>query len=351
MKKILFCILITFASSVSFAARAKIPYIVNHPYTSILLIDGDSGEVILEENADKKIYPASVIKLMDLLIILEQIEAGKISLEDWVHVTAESARIGGSQVYLKEGETFSLDEMLYALSIKSANDVAVALALHIGGNQANFVRMMNARAAKLGMTSTDFHSVHGLPPDVGEKPDTSTARDLAILSREIVKHPKALHYTSTKEKWFRNNTFEMLTHNRILKDVEGCDGLKTGYITAGGFSVSATAVRNGRRVIAIITGCKSRPTRDDKARELIAYGFSNLPEVKAPEPEPVVEAVVSEEPVKERRSGSFSAGIKHFFLFTGKALLALLALLGSAVVLYLAYYAFRQNRDKWKYKF
>ncbi len=349
MKKILLSFIVSLIACSAFAARARITPIVNHPYSGFIVVDGDSGEVIIEENADKKIYPASVIKLMDLLIIIERLEAGKLKMDDWVHVTRESAIIGGSQVYLKEGESFTLNEMLYALSIKSANDVAVALALHVAGTVPNFVKLMNQRAAELGMPATEFHSVHGLPPDVGEKPDISTARDLAILSMEIVKHRRALHYTSTKEKWFRNDTFEMLTHNRLIKDVQGCDGLKTGFISAGGFSISATASRDGRRVIAVVTGCQNRQTRDDKARELIAYGFMNLPEVKAEEPEPLPEPEVVVE-VEEQQKGSLLSTIKSFFIFLGKTVLILIAIAIMAAVLFLLYYAYRQRRDKWKYK-
>lgn len=348
MKKLLLSFLLAATTYPVNADRAKIPMIVNDPFTSAIVVDGASGEVIYENEPDKKIYPASVIKLMDLLIIIEQINAGKLRLDDWVHVTAEAANIGGSQVYLKEGESFQLDEMLYALAIKSANDVATALAIHVGGTTGNFIKLMNARAAELGMTSTEFHSVHGLPPDAGNKPDVSTARDIATLSLEIVKHDKALHYTSAQEKWFRNNTFEMLTHNRLLKDVQGCDGLKTGYFTAGGFSVSASAVRDNRRVIAVVTGCKARQTRDDKARELLSYGFLNLPEIKVPEPEPEPEPVM--QTPEHKTGGSIFASIKKLFILAGKIILGLLAFVIAAAILFLAHYAYRQKRDNWKYK-
>ncbi len=350
MKRLFLIVVFICIGCSAFAARARLKSIVNDPYTSALVVDVSTGEVLFEDNADKIVYPASVVKLMDLLLILERIEAGKLKLTDWVHVTAESSRIGGSQVYLKEGETFSVEEMLYALSIKSANDVAAALAIHIGGTTDGFVRLMNERAAELKMTSTEFHSVHGLPPDSGKKPDITTARDVAKLSMEIVKRPEALHYTSTKEKWFRNDTFEMLSHNRLLKDVEGCDGLKTGYYTAGGFSISATAIRNERRVIAVIMGCKVRQTRDDKTRELLGYGFMNLPEVKEPEP-----VVVEPEPeiVEETRGKGFSIlpAIKKFFTFVFKLLLAIVAIVVGGAVLFLVFYGVRKRRERWKYKF
>ena len=355
-KSVLIALLSLAVCSGAFGAREKIPYIVNHPYTGLIVVDGDSGEVILEENADTKIYPASVIKLMGLLLTIEQLENGQRKLDEWVHVTAKAARMGGSQVYLKEGETFQLEEMLYALSIKSANDVAMALALHLGGTEAGFIGLMNARAADLGMKSTEFHSVHGLPPDAGEKPDISTARDLAKLSLEIVKHPGAITYTSTVEKWFRDNTFEMLTHNRLLRDVEGCDGLKTGYITAGGFSISASAERNGRRVIAVVVGCKDRQTRDDKARELLAYGFMNLPERKEPEPipdlepEPLFESAAETNPETPAGPPSLPAKVGRGFVSVVKFLFVVIGLFLLARLLWGGVAVYRRKRDSWKYK-
>ncbi|NQU39159.1 MAG: D-alanyl-D-alanine carboxypeptidase [Lentisphaerae bacterium] len=347
------CLLLSLALSGAFAARAPIAPIINDPYTSYIVVDGISGAVILEENADRRIYPASVIKLMDLLLVIERIEDGRLTLDEWVHVTPKAARMGGSQVYLKEGEMFSLDEMLYALSIKSANDVAMALALHVGGTEEGFIKLMNERAAELGMTGTEFHSVHGLPPDAGDKPDVSTARDLATLSLEIAKHPRALTYTSTIEKWFRNDTFQLLTHNRLLRDVEGCDGLKTGYFRAAGFSISASATRSGRRVIAVVAGCKERQARDDKARELLTQGFATLPELKqaAPKPKPepqdasspavkVAADAPADEPVVPTEEGRGLGPL-------GKGVLISVGVLVLVGLIRTAINAVRRKRDNW----
>lgn len=353
MKKALFILPVLFLACSALAGRAKITPISNDPYTGAIVVDGISGEVIFEDGADRKVYPASVVKLMDMLIILEMLEEGRLKPDQWIHVTAEASKMGGSQVYLKEGETFTLDEMLYALSIKSANDVAVALAVNIAGTTDNFVKLMNERAAALGLESTEFHSVHGLPPSTGQKPDVSTPRDIAKLSLEIVKHPKALHYTATKEKWFRNNTFEMLTHNRLLHDVPGCDGLKTGYFRAGGFSISATAERDGRRVIAVVMGCKSRPTRDQKTRELLSYGFMHLPELR--KPESAVEEAVPETPAedvqaKQSAKRELMPAIKRLVIMLGKLILGLLGIMVIGAVIFLVHYAYVQKRDSWKYK-
>jgi len=246
------------------------------PYVGHIVVDGVHGDVLLEDKADVVMYSASIVKLMDLLLICEMIQRGERSLDEMVRVTAEASLIGGSQVYLKEGETFTLGEMLNALVIKSANDVAVALAIHTAGSTGAFVMRMNERARQLNMSQTVFRSVHGLPPAKDQEPDVTTPRDLAILCREVVKYPLALKYTSETFRMFRNNSFELRTHNYLLGKVPGCDGLKTGFFSLAGFSIAATALRGDLRVIAIVGGSKSRQTRDRTATELIESGFIRL---------------------------------------------------------------------------
>ena len=259
------------------------------PYLGAIAVDADTGRVLFEDGADRPGYPASVIKLMDILIIQERIEGGQLSLSNRVTVTAEAAKIGGSQVYLAEKEVFSIEDLLDARMIQSANDAATALALHVGGTTAGFVDLMNRRASDLGMTNTHFYSGHGLPPAAGSNPESSTARDLATLAREVVKHPDILRYTSTRVRGFRDGKFIMRTHDHLLREVEGCDGLKTGHIDAGGYSIVATATRGGRRVIAVVLGSPHWQGRDAKAKELLAKGFLDLP----PLPPPVVIPVVT----------------------------------------------------------
>lgn len=285
--------------------RTAIETRVGNPYLGALVIDPDTGQTLFEDNTDVTAYPASIVKLMVLLIIQERIENGQLALGDSVLVSARAAGMGGSQVYLAEKERFSVEDLLYALIIQSANDAAYALAEHVAGSSAAFVGEMNKRAAELGMAATRFHSVHGLPPSGGDEPDVSTPRDLAILAREAVKHPDILRYTSTHERGFRNGTFIMRSHNQLLETVPGCDGLKTGYFRAGGFSIVATARLNDRRVVAVLTGCQDRKTRDAKAAELIADAFAKLPPppvaapvvVTAPKPPAPVEVA----PAKPRR--------------------------------------------------
>jgi len=170
----------------------KLQTVAKNPYLGAIVVNAADGKAIFEDGADAKGYPASVLKLMDLLIILEKIQQGALKLDDPVTVTAEASKIGGSQVYLAEKETFTVDEMLYALMVQSANDAATALAIHVAGTKDAFVELMNQKAKELGMTGTTFQSVHGLPPGPGQLPDVTTARDLAILCRELLKYPDTL---------------------------------------------------------------------------------------------------------------------------------------------------------------
>jgi D-alanyl-D-alanine carboxypeptidase (penicillin-binding protein 5/6) len=165
--------------------------------------------------------------------------------------------------------------------VQSANDAAVALAEKVAGSTDGFIELMNRRARDLGMTSTVFHSVHGLPPAAGQEHDVTTARDLSLLCRELLKHPDTLRYTSTREHPFRPNvpgkTVQMRTHNHLLGHVEGCDGFKTGYIAQSGYSIAVTAARHGQRVLAVVLDSASLKVRDAKAAELLAKGFAALP--------------------------------------------------------------------------
>jgi serine-type D-Ala-D-Ala carboxypeptidase (penicillin-binding protein 5/6) len=278
MKRIALAILIAVLfTQTAWAARAKVQSMAKDPYVSALVIDADTGKVLFSDHADAVVYPASVLKLMNLLVILKHLEQGKLKLDDMVQITAEAAKTGGSQVYLDPKEQFPLEDLLYALAVQSANDAAVALAVHVAGSKEGFIALMNQQAVELGMKASHFHSVHGLPPSEGQKPDETTASDLAILCRELAKRPDALKYTGTKERNFRDNKFTMRNHNHLLGAFDGCDGFKTGYYEAAGFSIAATAKRGGVRVIAIVMGSKDRKVRDGKTSELLAKGFALLP--------------------------------------------------------------------------
>ena len=299
------------ASKKASSGRASLPTRSADPYLGAMVIDAATGQVLFEKNADQTGFPASVIKLMDAFVILDRVAEGQLSMSNTVTVTAESSRIGGSQVYLAEHETFSLEDLFYALMVQSANDSASAMAIHVGGTASGFVEMMNRKAAALNMTNTRFHSVHGLPPAAGQAGDVSSARDLATLARELIRcHPEVLQYTATRERGFRDNKFTLRNHNPLLVTFQGCDGLKTGYITAGGFSIVVTAERNGRRVIAVVLGSKDRLVRNKEAAELMSKGFAALP----PLPPPVVmtnsvptNTVVMPEPAGEVEVASTSS--------------------------------------------
>ena len=250
-------------------------------YKGTIIIDAATGQVLYQDNPDEVSPPASVTKLMTFLVIYDAIKAGQITLDTPVTVTAEETRIGGTQVWLKEKEVFTVDELLYALMIQSANDASVALARTVAGSRDAFVERMNARAQQLGLTRTTFHSPHGLPPSKGQKADLTTPRDLAVLGRELILKTDVLRYTSTKQRTFggaqRAQQVVMMNHNHLLGKVAGVDGLKTGFTNAAGFCLAATAERNGRRLIAVIMGSPDRKSRDLKMAELIEKGFSLLP--------------------------------------------------------------------------
>ena len=297
LRRLVFASLLPFLLS-SVPSEAKVQIVSKDPYLGAITIDAESGKTLFESNADAKGYPASVLKLMDLLIILEQVKAGKVSLSDQITVSAEVSKVGGTQVWLAQNEVFTVEDLLYALMIQSANDAALALAIHVGGSKEGFIALMNQKARELGMKSTQFHSVHGLPPGPGGgEPDVTTARDLTLLCKELLKHPEVFTYTSTRERSFRTNDpahmVIMRTHNHLLSSVEGCDGFKTGFFSAAGFYICATAERKGVRIITVVLGSKDRKVRDAKAAEMMQKGFIEIPPklepVKpAPAPQPVV---------------------------------------------------------------
>ena len=273
----------------AWAGRATIKTVAAEPYASAFVIDADTGDVLFARNADVPVYPASTLKLMVLLVILDRIEEGTLQLDEMVQVTVEAFKMGGSQVYLDPKEQFPLEELLYALMIQSANDAAVALASHVAGSTEAFVTLMNMKARALGMNNTTFHSVHGLPPSKDQEVDVTTARDFALLCQALSKRQEVYQYTGTRVRDFRGGEFIMRTHNHLLKTVDGCDGFKTGYFTKAGFSIAATAKRKGVRLIAIVMGSKNRKVRDAKAMELLNTAFAKVP------PRPETTAVTIQE--------------------------------------------------------
>ena len=245
-------------------------------YKAALLADAESGRILHHDRIHQKIYPASLVKMMVALIALEEIEAGRISLQDSVTVSRWASKIGGHQVYLKQGEIFNFIELLKATVIGSANDASVAVAEHVLGSDKVFIKRMNERALELGMKKTRFYSVHGLPPGRGQQLDVSTAYDLYLLALELIKHPQFLRWSSTRLESFRNGTFQLLnTNHRLIKSYRGMEGMKTGYHRRAGFNLVSSAKRDGQRYISIVLGSKSSRMRSKITRHLLDFGFDN----------------------------------------------------------------------------
>ena len=240
---------------------------------SAVLMEAATGNILYEQNADEALPPASVTKVMTLLLVMEAIEEGKITLSDTVRTSAHAASMGGSQIYLKEGEEMSVEDMLKSVIIASANDAACALAEHVAGSEEAFVKKMNEKAAELGMKNTSFENTNGLD-DTTENHYTS-ARDIAIMSRELIKHEKILEYSSIWMDTVRNGMFGLTNTNRLVRFYRGCTGLKTGSTSKAGFCVSATAERDGVSLICVIMGAESGDKRNAMASKLLDYGFAN----------------------------------------------------------------------------
>jgi D-alanyl-D-alanine carboxypeptidase len=280
----LFCFSILFTASATVALAGRELEIV-HAYKGAIVMDAASGRVLFEDRADEVGPPASVTKLMTFLVVHDAIVRGALTLQTPVAVTREDARIAmlpdSTNVKLKEGEVFPVEELLYAIMIQSANDAANALTHAAAGSRAAFIERMNAKALELGMAHTSFHSPNGLPPARGQLPDRTSPRDLALLSRYLLLHTDILRYTSVRARPFgtgvRVQTVAMTNHNHLLGRIAGCDGLKTGFTNGAGFCLAATAQRGSHRVIAVIMGSSEAKLRDLKMAELIERGFEMMP--------------------------------------------------------------------------
>lgn len=243
------------------------------PCAAAILVDEDSGTVLYEKNADARRPIASITKVMTLLLTFEALEAGKISLDDFVPVSEHAYHMGGSQIWLEPGEEMTLNDMLKAICISSANDAAVAVAEYIGGSEPAFAEMMNARAAELGMTNTHFVNACGLD----EPEHLSTARDVAAMSREmLLHHTEVRDYCSIWMDTLRGGATQLVNTNKLLKSYSGITGLKTGTTGKAGVCISASAERNGLRLIAVVLGAASGKERFQAASTLLDYGFSHF---------------------------------------------------------------------------
>ena len=241
---------------------------------SAILMEAETGTVLYEYNADTALPPASVTKIMTLLLVMEEIEKGNIKYADMVTTSAYAASMGGSQIYLKEGEQMSVEDMVKSVVISSANDAAVALAEHICGSEAIFVQRMNQKADELGMENTHFENTNGLDDTVINH--LTSARDIAIMSRELIKYEDILKYSSTWMDTIRDGSFGLTNTNRLVRFYKGATGLKTGSTAKAKFCVSATAKRNGMHLICVVMGAESSDSRNAIATQLLNWGFSNF---------------------------------------------------------------------------
>ncbi|MBQ1767643.1 MAG: D-alanyl-D-alanine carboxypeptidase [Oscillospiraceae bacterium] len=247
------------------------------PAPSAILIERETGTVLYEKAADRKLEPASVTKVMTILLIAEAIDAGEIGFDDTVIVSARAASMGGSQVYLKEGEEMSVREMLKCIVVSSANDCAVAMAEYLAGSEEGFVIRMNERAAELGMVNTSFKNCTGLYDDPTH---LTTARDIALMSREVLSHRWIRDFTTIWTDTIRDGAFGLSNTNKLIRFYPGATGLKTGYTSRAGRCLAASAERDGVEYIAVVLNCATTEDRFESAKTLLSYAFANYTTVK-----------------------------------------------------------------------
>jgi serine-type D-Ala-D-Ala carboxypeptidase (penicillin-binding protein 5/6) len=256
------------------AGRTQPPPLTE-PYVAACTMEPTTGTIIFEKDIHRQWPMASVTKMMLMLIVAQKLDDGSLKLTDMVTTSAKASKIGGSQVYLKEGERFSIDDMMKAIVVHSANDSSVAVAEHVAGSTDAFVEMMNHQAVALGLKDTHYYSVDGLPPAPGQQADVSSAYDLCRLSRALMKYPQILTWSSIDTAPFRNGLFELRNTNHLVRTYPGCDGLKTGFYDKAGFNVVATAHRSGLRLIAVVLGSPNKNENFNSAATLLSQGFLN----------------------------------------------------------------------------
>ena len=240
---------------------------------SAVLMEATTGTILFAQNENEALAPASVTKVMTLLLVMEAIAANRIQLTDVVRISAKAASMGGSQVFMKEGEEFTVEELLKCCVIASANDAALALAEHSYGTEALFVAKMNERARELGLTSTKFENTTGL--DDTTVAHLTSAADIAVMSKELIKYPKILEYSSLWQDSIRDGAFTLTNTNRLVRYYKGCTGLKTGSTDKAGYCISVTAERDGLSLICVVMGAPTRDVRNSIATGLLDQGFAN----------------------------------------------------------------------------
>ncbi len=266
------CICLLF-SALGLCARAADLQI---PAKSALLMDVETGTILYEENAHTPLAPASVTKVMTMLLIMEAIDSGVISWEDTVTASEAAAAKGGSQVYLKAGETMSVSDMVKSIAVSSANDCACAMAEHIAGSEQGFVERMNQRAQELGMADTHFVNCTGLDDDPEAAKHLTSAHDIAVMSRQLLKyHPDITKFTTIWMDTIRDGTFGLSNTNKLVRFYNGTTGLKTGFTAGAGYCLSASAKRDGMELIAVVMGSQTSQERFAACKSMLDYGFAN----------------------------------------------------------------------------
>ena len=242
---------------------------------SAILVDNLSGKVLYEKNADEKLAPASMTKLASMLMVMEAIDNGNLKFEDKVTISEEAANMGGSQVFLQAGEVYTVYDLLKSVAIASGNDAVVALAEKIGGSQSGFIDMLNKRLKEIGATNTNFVNAHGLDAEG----HYSTARDMSIIARELLKHPKILEFTSIYEEYLEKNDGSriwLVNTNKLVRFYDGVDGLKTGFTGTAGYCLTATASKNNFRLISVVMGEDTSENRSSDIVKMLNYGFNTF---------------------------------------------------------------------------
>ena len=244
---------------------------------SALLMDVATGTILYEHNAHEALAPASVTKVMTMLLIMEAIDSGKIHWEDTVTASEAAAAKGGSQVYLKVGETMTVSDMVKSIAVSSANDCACAMAEHLAGSESAFVELMNNRAKELGMNDTHFVNCTGLDDSEAAKEHLTSAHDIALMSRELLKyHPAIKQFTTIWMDTVRDGAFGLSNTNKLIRFYNGATGLKTGFTSGAGYCLSASAERDGMELIAVVMGCETSQDRFAACKSMLDYGFANF---------------------------------------------------------------------------
>ena len=266
------CLLLSLFLSLPAFAAFQAPE--HRPYLSAIVMDPATGEILYEHNAHQPYPTASMVKMMTLLVVMDHVRSGDVALDDPVTVSARSSLVGGSQVYLKQGEVFPLSELIGAVMIKSANDAAYLLAETVSPSVDDFVAEMNAKARELGLEDSHFYTPHGLPPEKpGQRDDVMTARDLAIVGSRVLRDPVLSELARTEHRWFRDGEFYLRNSNHLLRKWDRAIGIKTGWTRTADFCLTAAAEQNGLQLISVVQGVRQKWDSFDSARALLEEGF------------------------------------------------------------------------------